>query len=96
MRAPDWILIACVISYGIIVCADEAPTVTGIENVCNLPVKSGPCKAAFRKYFFNSKTGSCTKFLYGGCHGNGNNFQTKDECMRTCLQSSVESENEPI
>jgi hypothetical protein len=27
---------------------------------------------------------SCEKFHYGGCFGNGNNFETKNDCKNKC------------
>lgn len=54
------------------------------QNVCELKVDPGPCKGAFVKYYYNSATGVCKKFIYGGCEGNGNNFRTWIECSKTC------------
>ncbi|KPJ06363.1 hypothetical protein RR48_14102 [Papilio machaon] len=28
---------------------------------------------------------TCKRYLYSGCGGNQNNFQTRDECFKTCL-----------
>ena len=43
-------------------------------DVCKLPKVVGPCRARFPRYFYNSATGDCEKFFYGGCRGNANNF----------------------
>ncbi|KAK3084457.1 hypothetical protein FSP39_013863 [Pinctada imbricata] len=53
-------------------------------NVCSLPKVVGPCRAAFRRYFYNKKTGHCERFIYGGCGGNKNNFKTLQKCKETC------------
>ncbi|XP_074651286.1 isoinhibitor K-like [Tubulanus polymorphus] len=55
------------------------------KEECNLPSFTGPCKAFFRKYFFNTATGECELFTYGGCKSNGNNFDTKGLCEKACL-----------
>lgn len=51
---------------------------------CSLPADPGPCRAAIPRYFFNSKTGVCEEFTYGGCDGNMNNFETLEECNQQC------------
>ncbi|CAK6984748.1 papilin-like, partial [Scomber scombrus] len=51
---------------------------------CFAPRDSGPCRAAFPAFYYNTDTASCLPFLYGGCQGNGNRFATADECMARC------------
>merc|ERR1712038_683844 len=45
---------------------------------------TGPCRGAFPRYFFNSATGSCDKFVYGGCGGTANNYKTEEACLAEC------------
>lgn len=52
--------------------------------MCSLPAQSGPCLGAFPRYAFNSDSGECELFTYGGCLGNGNNFETIEKCEATC------------
>jgi hypothetical protein len=59
----------------------------GLKNPCSLPPgQSGEgkiqCLAAIPKWTFNGA--ECYKFLYGGCGGNDNMFDTYEECMKTC------------
>ncbi|XP_012942643.1 papilin [Aplysia californica] len=58
---------------------------------CSLPAKSGPCRAAFRRYFFNQESGRCELFLYGGCQPNENNYMTEAECRQACWGTSTSS-----
>ena len=51
---------------------------------CLLPADPGPCRGYFPRYFYNSKTGECERFIYGGCKGNKNNFRKKEECYDVC------------
>ena len=44
----------------------------------------GPCQASFYRWYFNSETGLCEEFAYGGCLGNENRFISKTECEETC------------
>jgi len=63
---------------------------TTFPSKCSLPIKSGMCLAFFRKYAFDSESGSCKQFTYGGCGGNENRFDSLEECQSTCQQLSDE------
>ena len=54
------------------------------ENVCDLPAATGPCRAMFPRWFYNTNSRQCETFNYGGCRGNGNNFATKRDCELRC------------
>ena len=53
-------------------------------GLCELPKKHGRCEAAIPRVYFDPSSGMCRDFLYGGCHGNGNNFNTKKEREQIC------------
>ncbi|XP_046577618.1 carboxypeptidase inhibitor SmCI-like [Haliotis rubra] len=53
-------------------------------QLCQLPKDTGPCRAYIPQYYFNSKTCLCEKFVYGGCGGNANRFETLEDCRRRC------------
>ena len=55
------------------------------EEICNQNYDTGKCFGYFRKYYFNSATGQCEEFTYGGCKGNENNFPTKESCEQFCM-----------
>ncbi|KRT86056.1 hypothetical protein AMK59_2573, partial [Oryctes borbonicus] len=65
------------------------------HDTCALPYDIGPCKASFEKYYYDSSTGTCKKFLYGGCEGNANRFSTIDECYTTCGSRQPVQQPEP-
>lgn len=44
----------------------------------------GPCRALQTRYYYDSRTGVCDVFGYGGCQGNQNNFQSAEECESQC------------
>ena len=70
-------------SSGLVAC-----TLRACVDTCSLPSESGLCQAYFPSYFFNSRTGLCERFVYGGCGGNDNRFSTAAECYRRCNASS--------
>ncbi|RCN24798.1 Kunitz/Bovine pancreatic trypsin inhibitor domain protein, partial [Ancylostoma caninum] len=34
---------------------------------CSLPIASGPCKGKIRRFAYDTETGKCVRFTYGGC-----------------------------
>ncbi|XP_077561734.1 papilin-like isoform X10 [Haemaphysalis longicornis] len=55
------------------------------EDPCRLPVDSSRCSnTTVERYYFNSQTGLCETFDYGGCEGNGNSFPDLDLCKKRC------------
>ncbi|XP_048259062.1 BPTI/Kunitz domain-containing protein-like isoform X2 [Haliotis rufescens] len=53
-------------------------------NLCQLPKDPGPCYAYDPQYYYNSQTCLCEKFVYGGCFGNANRFDTLEDCRYRC------------
>lgn len=54
------------------------------KPVCYQPTIVGECRGAFRRWTFDQRTKSCEEFVYGGCNGNDNRFNSPDECEETC------------
>ena len=52
--------------------------------MCELPKEAGICGAKNRRFYFDAASGQCKEFNYGGCEGNGNNFETEYECRMAC------------
>ncbi|KAI0222576.1 Kunitz-type serine protease inhibitor 6 [Lamellibrachia satsuma] len=67
--------------YGCPICACRLPP---RPLFCYLPAVKGLCKAYMPSWFYNKRTGSCEKFIYGGCGGNRNRFSSQLACMVTC------------
>nr|P0DN15.1 RecName: Full=U-actitoxin-Avd3n; Short=U-AITX-Avd3n; AltName: Full=AsKC11; Flags: Precursor [Anemonia viridis] len=57
----------------------------GINKDCLLPKVVGFCRARFPRYYYNSSSRRCEKFIYGGCGGNANNFSSYYECHIKCF-----------
>nr|XP_027204924.1 papilin-like [Dermatophagoides pteronyssinus] len=52
---------------------------------CLLPKISGPCNSSSEAYYYDDETKRCERFLYGGCLGNTNRFETMEQCVQTCI-----------
>ncbi|XP_075721463.1 carboxypeptidase inhibitor SmCI-like [Rhipicephalus microplus] len=53
--------------------------------MCELKLEKGECGLSHPKWWFNSYTGRCEQFYYGGCGGNDNRFDEKVDCGRACI-----------
>ncbi|CAL8363228.1 unnamed protein product [Merluccius merluccius] len=62
---------------------DEEENTTNTEY-CRRPMAVGPCRAAFRRFYYDSSTQTCKPFVYGGCLSNRNNFHSQEECAEAC------------
>lgn len=60
------------------------------QYVCKLPREQGNCGTYSNRWWFNAKTGNCEEFIYSGCQGNANNFETYKECQDYCRDARSE------
>ncbi|KAK3550177.1 hypothetical protein QTP86_021209 [Hemibagrus guttatus] len=58
------------------------------DAVCSLKMDPGSCFARQAMYYYDSEEKACRLFLYGGCQGNGNRFDTKEDCDKMCRAKS--------
>ncbi|VFV16884.1 wap four-disulfide core domain [Lynx pardinus] len=65
------------------------------QDICDMPKETGPCMAFFHRWWYDKEKGTCSRFIYGGCKGNNNNFQTKDMCQNMCSKKQKCPENKP-
>ncbi|BFZ04337.1 hypothetical protein BsWGS_07376 [Bradybaena similaris] len=56
-----------------------------LPSNCTLEVEPGICLGSFERYYYDVTAAQCLKFTYGGCQGNGNNFETVEACQATCV-----------
>lgn len=50
---------------------------------CFLEPETGPCYAAFQRYYYDQEDGICKEFTWGGC-GGVVPFETLEECQKQC------------
>lgn len=58
---------------------------TACVGKCSQIPEAGPCKAAFKKYYFDRKEKKCKEFTWGGCNGVVP-FETLEECQNCKCQ----------
>ncbi|KAM9820064.1 amyloid beta (A4) precursor protein a isoform 2-T2 [Neosynchiropus ocellatus] len=55
-----------------------------VRDVCWANAETGPCRAMFSRWYFDRQEGRCVQFIYGGCGGNRNNFESEEYCLSVC------------
>ncbi|XP_016407808.1 BPTI/Kunitz domain-containing protein-like [Sinocyclocheilus rhinocerous] len=58
------------------------------DKVCSLPKDEGACFAAIPKYYYDTEEKMCLMFLYRGCNGNANRFDSREDCHNMCAARS--------
>ncbi|XP_047457571.1 amyloid-beta A4 protein-like [Mugil cephalus] len=58
-----------------------------VRAVCWARAQSGPCRATLERWYFVPEKGRCAPFLFGGCGGNRNNFESEEYCLAVCSSS---------
>src|SRR6218665_4119971 len=85
----------CSFSYFLIIFC-----LSGFSNCtakCSLPSLSGPCRENLERWYFDVQMQKCLPFVYRGCRGNENRFETMDACTEACslLPDTEERVQEP-
>uniref|UniRef100_A0A8C4EUK1 Amyloid-beta A4 protein n=1 Tax=Dicentrarchus labrax TaxID=13489 RepID=A0A8C4EUK1_DICLA len=66
-----------------------------VRAVCWARAESGPCHAMLERWYFMPEKGRCAPFLFGGCGGNRNNFDSEEYCLAVC-SSSCKSQDQIV
>ncbi|XP_037363733.1 WAP, Kazal, immunoglobulin, Kunitz and NTR domain-containing protein 1 [Talpa occidentalis] len=56
----------------------------GPGDACALPAVQGPCQAREARWAYSPLLQRCQPFVFGGCEGNGNNFESRESCEDAC------------
>uniref|UniRef100_A0A8C2BF80 Amyloid beta (A4) precursor-like protein 2 n=1 Tax=Cyprinus carpio TaxID=7962 RepID=A0A8C2BF80_CYPCA len=74
---------------------DVDKTLHELEAVCSLEAETGPCRASMPRWHFDMQQRKCVRFIYGGCAGNRNNFDSEEYCMAVCKRLTVPPTPQP-
>eukprot|EP00803_Ostreobium_quekettii_P001292 evm.model.scf_4695.1 EVM.evm.TU.scf_4695.1 scf_4695:1485-3281(+) len=80
---PEWF----VGSHEAVVCEEGRAGATEVSvpaGDCQLHKDPGTCEMHHLRYYFNNLRGRCEAFIWGGCGGNNNNFESVAECEEKC------------
>ncbi|KAM9853766.1 amyloid beta precursor like protein 2 [Aulostomus maculatus] len=75
--------------------ADEDKTLQEVKAVCTLEAETGPCRASMPRWHFDVSQRKCVRFIYGGCAGNRNNFDSEEYCMAVCKRMTMPPTPQP-
>ncbi|KAG1714818.1 Papilin [Nymphon striatum] len=75
-------------------CENSTPNETPKVEVCLLELNTGYCEnpeelKTEAKFYFDILEMNCSKFLFRGCAGNENNFDTIEECHTACSKDQI-------
>ncbi|XP_068850912.1 amyloid beta precursor like protein 2 isoform X5 [Aphelocoma coerulescens] len=62
----------------------EKEVSSDMKSVCSQEAMTGPCRAVMPRWYFDANKRKCIRFIYGGCGGNRNNFESEEYCMAVC------------
>lgn len=57
---------------------------SGLSQACLEPVEAGPCDGEVTAFYYDQTEEKCQAFVYGGCEGNANRYETEEQCERLC------------
>lgn len=57
------------------------------EERCNMTADYGLCHGSQLRWHFDSQTQLCQSFLYSGCGGNANRFESHEACAAVCREA---------
>ncbi|XP_054712860.1 protein AMBP-like isoform X2 [Uloborus diversus] len=64
-------------------------------SACLEVKKEGNCNERLERYYYDVIASQCRTFIYTGCQGNHNNFQTLRECQDKCQDNHAVTEQFP-
>ncbi|XP_022911513.1 papilin isoform X2 [Onthophagus taurus] len=67
------------------------------KDRCKLPMVAGPCEGYYPQWYYDKERNHCAQFIYGGCLGNNNRFETVEECNNLCVKDrNIDACDQPL
>ncbi|KAL1444072.1 hypothetical protein MTO96_030056 [Rhipicephalus appendiculatus] len=54
------------------------------KTACEPAADIGYCNDSLVRWSYNASLKACETFVYGGCGGNDNNYESEEECLVAC------------
>lgn len=61
------------------------------QDICAHPEDNGECTGELQRWRYDSTHQICKPFVYTGCGGNGNNFDSEADCRSACDKGMIHS-----
>uniref|UniRef100_A0A1I7X3M9 BPTI/Kunitz inhibitor domain-containing protein n=1 Tax=Heterorhabditis bacteriophora TaxID=37862 RepID=A0A1I7X3M9_HETBA len=71
-------------------CAKIQSAISPKIEECIGEASRGPCVSTFNRWFYDENEQICKQFIYSGCGGNGNNYETEKACTHHSLFSKID------
>uniref|UniRef100_A0A914UXL1 BPTI/Kunitz inhibitor domain-containing protein n=1 Tax=Plectus sambesii TaxID=2011161 RepID=A0A914UXL1_9BILA len=65
-------------------------------EICQEEKEPGQCGGTFPRYWYNAATKTCERFVYTGCKGNRNQFESEEQCKTACMEGFEHEDDEEV
>uniref|UniRef100_F1L0W2 Major allergen Ani s 1 n=1 Tax=Ascaris suum TaxID=6253 RepID=F1L0W2_ASCSU len=63
----------------------SSASISTTTSICLLSKEGGTCNDKVQRFYFDATVGCCVGFIYTGCGGNENRFETREDCEERCM-----------
>ncbi|KAG8186993.1 hypothetical protein JTE90_005765 [Oedothorax gibbosus] len=66
------------------------------QDVCSLSMVKGACSGTFTQWYYDKDKEDCLEFVFTGCQGNANRFNSKESCYQRCRREKLVTTQAPV